>query len=177
MMLIFCSKSRDLKARYLSNCTKTDGLVIDEYFFPTPHNILKNKVFPTIEHAFQAYKLARAYAPEYLIDELINTSDVTLVKRMGGRKSFEANGLILYISEWNHASVHIMRYLVRQRLHIDNEYRNIIQRAVNNDIKLCHFERSGKRSTIWGGYINKNTGEWVGQNRLGQILEDEYLLM
>lgn len=176
MMLVFSSKSKDANARYLSNYTKTDGLIIDEAYFPTPNNVLHNKVFPTIEHAFQAYKLARSHAPEHIINKLINTPDPSVVKRMGGRKSFDTNGLTLYISEWNHASLHIMRYLVRQRLHIDDKYRDIIQKAVNNNIKLCHFERSGKRS-IWGGYINKNTGEWVGQNRLGQILEDEYLLI
>ena len=95
---------------------------------------------------------------------------------MGGRKFFNENGLTLYISEWNYASVHIMRYLVRQRLHIDDKYKSIIKKAVNNNIKLYHFERSGKRS-IWGGYLDKNTGKWVGQNKLGQILEDEYLLI
>jgi hypothetical protein len=60
----------------------------------------------------------------------------------------------------------IMRYLVRQRLHIDDKYRDIIQKAVNNNIKLCHFERSGKRS-IWGGFLDKNTGEWV--DRIGWV--------
>lgn len=176
MMLVFYSKSKDANARYLSNYTKTDVLIIDEAYFPTPNNVLRDKVFPTIEHAFQAYKLARSHAPEHIINKLINTPDPSVVKRMGGRKFFNENGLTLYISEWNHASVHIMRYLVRQRLHIDDKYRDIIQKAVNNNIKLCHFERSGKRS-IWGGFLDKNTGEWVGQNKLGQILEDEYLLI
>lgn len=176
MMLIFYSKSEDANAKYLSNYTKTGGLIIDEAYFSTPNNVLCNKVFPTIEHAFQAYKLARSHAPEHLINKLMNTTDPSIVKRMGGRKFFKENGLTLYISEWNYASVHIMRYLVRQRLHIDDKYKSIIKKAVNNNIKLCHFERSGKRS-IWGGYLDNNTGKWVGQNKLGQILEDEYLLI
>lgn len=174
-MLVFHPKSRDTDAKYLSNYTKTDGLIIDETCFSTPNNVLCDKVFPTIEHAFQAYKLARSYAPEHLIDKLINTPDPAIVKRMGGNKFFNKNGLTLYISEWNHASVHIMRYLVRQRLHIDDKYRNIIQKAVNNNIRLLHFERSGKRS-VWGGYLDKHTGEWVGRNKLGHIFVDEYLL-
>ena len=176
MALVFFSKSKNLDARYLSNFTVTDGLKIETVCFPTSNKVLDNKVFPTIGHAFQGYKLAISNAPESIINELIDSTDAKEVKRMGSKKFFKENGLVLDISSWTSTSVDLMRYLVRQRLHIDLKYREIIKNAIDNNVKLYHFERSGKKS-LWGGFFEKQSGEWVGQNRLGKMLVEEYLLI
>lgn len=176
MALVFFSKSKNLDARYLSNFTIMSGLKIENIHFPTPNKVLDNKVFPSIEHAFQGYKLAISNAPESIINELIDSTDAKEVKRMGSKKFFKENGLVLDISSWTSESVDLMRYLVRQRLHIDLKYREIIKNAIDNNVKLYHFERSGKKS-LWGGFFEKQTGKWVGQNRLGKMLMEEYLLI
>lgn len=176
MTLVFFSKSKNPDARYLSNFTDTDGLKIENVCFPTSNSVLENKVFPSIEHAFQGYKLAISNAPESIINSLIDSTDGKEVKRMGSKKFFKENGLVLDISSWTSKSMNLMRYLVRQRLHIDLKYREIIKNAIDNDIKLYHFERSGRKS-LWGGFFEKQTGVWVGGNRLGKMLMEEYLLI
>lgn len=175
-MFIFHSRSKCADGKYLSNFTIVDeGLQIEEQYF-SANGMLVGKVFPSIEHAFQGYKLAVSNASVTLIDDLIKTTNMSVVKRMGGRKFFEENKLKLDTKKWIYTSMHLMRYLVRQRLHKDTKYRDIIKKLVDNNIKMYHFERSGEKS-LWGGYLSKSTGEWLGKNMLGQILEDEYLLI
>ena len=140
--------------------------------FPTPNNILKNKNFPSIEHAFQGYKLAIS---NVYIDDLIETTDAKIVKQMGGKTFFLKNNLVLDIPKWNNMSDKFLRYLVRQRLHVDDKYRNIIQSCVKNNIKLYHFDRAGEESG-YGGYFQKSTGTWVGKNLLSKKIVEEYLL-
>ena len=177
MSLIFYSKSKNPDARYLSNFTifEEGYLVIEPDIFSTPNNILKNKKFPSIEHAFQGYKLAISNASEKIIDDLIKTTDAKIVKQMGGKTFFKNNNLVLDIPKWNNMSDKFLRYLVRQRLHVDDKYKNIVQSCVKNNIKLYHFDRAGEKSRH-GGYFQKSTGNWVGKNLLSKIIVEEYLL-
>ena len=173
-MFLFHSRSKCEDAKYLSNFTIVDeGMLIEDQHYPVYGGVLVGKMFPSIEHAFQGYKLAMSGASVTLIDDLIRTTEMSVVKRMGGRKFFEANNLKLDIQKWTTTSVSLMRYLVRQRLHKDTKYRDIIKKLIDNNIKIYHFERSGAKS-IWGGYVSKSTGEWMGRNLLGQILVEEY---
>lgn len=176
MSLIFYFKSKNLDARYLSNTTVFEKgyLMIDPDIFPTPNNILKKKKFHSIEHAFQVYKLSISNASENIIDDLIKTTDVKIVKQMGGKTFFKRNNLVLDIPKWNNMSDKFLRYLVRQRLHVDDKYKNIVQSCVKNDIKLYHFDRCGEKSR-YGGYFKKSTGNWVGKNLLSKIIVEEYL--
>lgn len=177
-MFLFFSRAKSEEARYLSNFTliQTGGIEIDHNVFPTTNDILKGKIFPSIEHAFQGYKLAISNASESLIDKIIESRDMRVVKQMGARKFFETENLKLDTRYWNEISISLMSHLVRQRLHVDKRFREIIKFLVENNITMYHFSREGAKS-LWGGYFKKDTGVWVGQNMLGKILKEQYLLI
>jgi predicted NAD-dependent protein-ADP-ribosyltransferase YbiA (DUF1768 family) len=179
MDLLFHSKSKLDDGKYLSNFARLETgsencvLKIDHEMFQTPNDILKNKEFLSIEHAFQCYKLAISGASEDVIDKLMSLEDMKEVKKMGGKGSFKKLKLELDVKKWSGISDNLMRHLVKQRLLVDNKYKSIVQKYVSNGGKLYHFERSGIKSK-YGGYFEKPTGNWVGQNLLGKMIMEEF---
>lgn len=159
--LIFHSRSKCEEGRYLSNFTAID-ITIDGFF---DYDVLKGKVFPSIEHAFQGAKLAMSGADDQQIDELISCN-ASEAQRMGQKKYFDQQGLKLDVAKWSKCSIPLMRYLVKQRIQNDEKYKSIIEKY-----HLYHFSRAGKRS-LWGGYFSKTSGLWEGQNLLGKIMKD-----
>lgn len=175
MALLFYSKSKLADNKYLSNFARleTGCLKIDHELFPTPNDILKNKLFVSIEHAFQCYKLAISGAPEAVIDDLMALEDAHEVKKMGGKGSFKKLKLELDVKKWSIMSDNLMRHLVKQRLIVDDKYKRIVHKHLSNGVKLYHFDRSGIKSK-YGGYFEKTTKKWVGQNLLGKMIEEEF---
>lgn len=167
-ILVFHSRSKHEDGKYLSNFIPVnEGLTVECIKI----EILKGKVFPSIEHAFQGVKFAMSGAHDGLLNELIQCTDAVQVQKMGQKKYFDKCGLKLDINKWSKCSVPLMRHLVRQRIIKDEKYRNIIEKYHN---RLYHFSRAGKRS-LWGGYFSKASGLWEGKNLLGKIMDEEYI--
>ena len=173
--LLYHSRSKTDDGKYLSNFAKMEKEVyieIDEEKYK--RDVLKEKKFESIEQAFQGYKLAISGCSESVIDDLINTEDGKEVKKKGGKGFFKKLKLELDISNWSRESDDFMRYLVRKRLMVDERYKEIIGEAINNGVKLYHFDRSGGKSKH-GGFFEKTTGKWVGGNMLSKFMEEEYV--
>ena len=68
---------------------------------------------------------------------------------------------------WNDISYKIMESLIEVRVRCDETFRLMLVRNRLTGTVLFHFERSGKKS-FWGGYFRD--GRWLGQNKLGHIL-------
>jgi len=166
--LLFFSRSKLDDGKYLSNFSViSDGdIVIDERF---PIQMLNGKRFHSVENAFQACKLAISNAPMDLINNIQEISPMD-AKKMGSKTMFKKNKLVLDVNTWNSMSYNIMRMLIVYRFENDIKFREIIQNAVKNGMKLKHFDRSGSKS-YWGGFYEKETKNWVGKNKLGEIME------
>jgi predicted NAD-dependent protein-ADP-ribosyltransferase YbiA (DUF1768 family) len=169
----FHSRSANPTARVLSN------------FYPIPvyqipcapgviPNVLWDRSAPTVEHAFQAVKVATAKEAsegdrEKLLTRLLDgTTTPTDARTMGGKRSFKQSGLTLNPDQWNAVSTYVMRMLLEARFRVDPDFRKALLIALKQGVPL-HFERSGAKSK-WGGCFNKATGMWQGENQLGRIL-------
>lgn len=68
-----------------------------------------------------------------------------------------------------------MKWIILYRFEKDVKFKSIVDNAMKNGIKLKHFDRLGRKS-FWGGYYEKDSGIWVGQNKLGEIMESTYYI-
>ena len=162
-MALFHSRSKNLYYRYLSNFQAIPGgITIPDGF------ILKDMVgytFPSVENAFQAAK----YALSERMDVIPNFSACTPreAKALGGKAGMKRVGTTLNTFVWNDISYKIMESLVGIRVRADETFRLMILKCRLTGTVLFHFERSGEKS-FWGGYFKDE--QWVGQNKLGHIL-------
>lgn len=160
-MEIFHSRSKNLRYRYLSNFqTIQNGLTIPDDF------IIRGVVgytFPSVENAFQACK----YAISSLGVEPFLNCTPSEAKSLGSKKGMKSKGATLDTFIWNDISYNVMESLIRVRARVDETFRLMLLRCRLTGTLLFHFERSGEKS-YWGGYFKD--GRWVGQNKLGHIL-------
>ena len=73
------------------------------------------------------------------------------------------------IEKWNKNRNQIIYKALVKRSKVDNTFRDILINTYHENYYLLHFERSGKKS-YWGGSIEKDTGNLVGENKLGIML-------
>ncbi len=139
---------------------------------------IDNNIFISGEHAFHYFKYnLLSVKTENLVrkDELENYSLKFVglephfktpldAKRGGGKRGKSLNND--EINFWNEISSEVQYKICNSRISADNDLKMSL---LKSDKKyLLHQENRGK-SPIWGGRIDKNTGELIGQNKLGKI--------
>lgn len=162
---LFHSRSKDEDMRYLSNFQEIDGGL----FVPLWGTV------PSVEHAFQLCKTgfmkpipgSKVENGVEKLRELIMLSKPDAAKRLGGKTKTKAMGLFLDVDAWNSKRVTFMTGLLRGRFKKDERFRNIIKNSPSKE--FYHYDRAGAKS-FWGGYVKKDTGVWVGENTLGEIM-------
>ena len=129
--------------------------------FHGPHTFLSNfaaapvvldgQTYPTVEHAFQA---AKTFDPEQR--QLIHDANTpATAKRLGRQVSLRA--------DWEQVKYEIMRQLLQQKFAIP-ELRAAL--LATGDAELIEGNTWNDRT--WGRVLVK--GQWVGKNRLGELL-------
>jgi predicted NAD-dependent protein-ADP-ribosyltransferase YbiA (DUF1768 family) len=149
-------------------------------------------LFPTIEHAYQAFKYVCSMPDDEKLRALLRRFgvlvfpregklankeadlpllDVRGAKSAGSKRSMKDRGTALNESAWNGDKVAFMVACVDARISVDPDFRAQLIKVHEDNIFLLHFERSGARS-FWGGYIPKTSDGscYVGNNMLGRIL-------
>ena len=156
----FWSKSPTEDQRHLSNFAFIkDGLTIPDDF---PLEALRGKTFKAVENAFQACKWAMMK-----IDVPKELYESGKAKSLGGKKAFVSRGVALDLEQWNKVSTEYMEKLVKRRYEVDERFKKIIDDGKEKNQKFYHLETRGLK--FWGCCKNKGTGEWKGENVLGQI--------
>lgn len=137
---------------------------------------IQGLVYPSGEHYFHAMKVKRASnKPDEFLrftihGDIKSPSDA---KKAGGKGGFKKMGLMLDFDKWNKVRDDTQREIIEARYRQHPVYKEVMDEAKKKGAVFRHFERSGEKS-YWGGHVSKETGEWVGGNRLG-ILMTEYL--
>ena len=130
----------------------------------------RNKTYPSVENAFQAAKLSYLQNEsdnlEALYKQFTSVSSAE-AKKLGTATSFKKHGIILDKKIWNQNSINIMKELLITRYNNDSKFASLLEKYD----KFYHFERSGNRS-FWGGYFEKESGNFVGQNMYGKLLKN-----
>lgn len=165
--LTFYSRSSTEEGRYLSN------------FFPcsifcdTPFGTLS---FPSIEHAFQAFKwlhlttgMDEKHFRSFTAEAEIGKQTAVKAKSASGQAAMRRAGVTLNTTEWNKVQVDLMTKLVRSRAKSDPIYSRLLKQASTKKVQLLHIEQRKKASEcFWGG--NEASGQFQGQNKLGVIM-------
>ena len=163
--IMFFSKSKNPEHRYLSNFQFLDeGFIIDDGF---AFDEMIGRKFHSIENAFQASKLCCASFDKEHLDTIEKVSPLE-ARRYGSKANFKKHNKELDVSEWNKISTPIMKHLLFLRYESDQRFRKLINDANEENVFLCHFERSGEKS-YWGGYFKD--GQWKGKNMLGNLMQ------
>lgn len=160
-MITFWSRSKNPAHRYLSNFQLLpQGLCIPNDFFIS---YVTGYTFPTVENAFHACKYA--YSDEPLgIQELMYCSPRE-AKSIGSKGGMKKRGATLDVETWNRVSFECMSELTKLRFEQDPQFRETILTAEDD---FYHIE--SRPPYIWGGCMKH--GKWIGQNRLGNILNN-----
>lgn len=160
-MVTFWSRSKNIAHRYLSNFQPLpNGLFIPPTFFIS---YLTGYHFPTVENAFQACKYA--YSDNPLMIQDLRFCSAREAKSMGSKGGMKKRGTTLDVDTWNTVSFECMNELIKLRFEQDEQFRDII---LNTDDNFYHIET--RPPYIWGGCMKH--GKWIGQNRLGNILNN-----
>lgn len=164
-MVTFWSRSKDSDCRYLSNFETVPGGI------PIPDDFLisqvRGRTFPSVENAFQAckYAFSELETCKNVFSELEVCSSKE-AKSAGSKTGMKKRNTVLDVHAWNTVSVKCMTDLLGVRYKTDSKFKAIIESTKSEGKLFYHIETRG--GYIWGGCM-KN-GQWVGQNRLGQIL-------
>ena len=75
----------------------------------------------------------------------------------------------LDVRRWNHTRDKATARALKARAKSDPIFGKILRETHKRRLYLLHFERGGEKS-YWGGSIRKDTGQLVGNNRLGKLL-------
>ena len=138
---------------------------------------LEGNQYPSPEHAFHAAKYDRSTRPDLThifvmkdgYSAPIGQSPLA-AKVAGSKKGMIARRAELDVEAWNSDRVGVQTSIHQARLEQHDDYRRILECAHTKGWTLLHFERSGAKS-FWGGTICKQTGNILGKNTLGQLLQ------
>jgi predicted NAD-dependent protein-ADP-ribosyltransferase YbiA (DUF1768 family) len=141
--------------------------------------IINDKHYKTGEHAFHGLKyllIAGNIKDDDRIKKLIDYSlkfegdnpyfKTPIDAKIGGGK----RGLLLEKSElefWNIASKKVQKKICNYKFKSYPEVQDIIKKY--KDSYLLHQDNRANKDTIWGGRINKETNELIGNNKLGLL--------
>lgn len=141
--------------------------------------IIKNKIFQTGEHAFHGLKYSSiagktknkdrkkillSYSEKFEgISPIFNTPNDA--KKGGGKK-----GLLLEPLEleyWNNISYQTQKNISEYKF---QTYQIVKETLLENkNSYLLHQDNRANNNTLWGGRIDKRTGNLVGYNKLGLV--------
>jgi len=147
----FHSKSRETWKKWLSNFANYDP----------------NSDYPSIEAQFQAMKFCYSDRPEHRLTIHWKKLTPQECKQMGSKTYFKKHKIVLDVNKWNNDRDGIMLELLRIRLKKDKEFRDILKKCKQENIKLYHYSL---RDRYWGAYQRKSDGLIIGNNKLGKIL-------
>jgi predicted NAD-dependent protein-ADP-ribosyltransferase YbiA (DUF1768 family) len=122
---------------------------------------MRNRTFPSIENAFQACKYAFSDNPTVMTD--LESCSPEEAKSAGSKTGMKKRKTTLDVSMWNNVSFESMSELIQVRYYTDQRFARIVNEAKQDGKMFYHLETRG--SKILGG-------EWVGQNKLGHILNN-----
>ena len=161
-MLTFWSRSKHTDHRYLSNFELIPGgmRIPDDFFII----YMQNRTFQSIENAFQACKYAFSDNPTLMT--MLETCSPKEAKSAGSKTGMKKRKTTLDISVWNGVSFECMSELLHLRYQMDQRFAKIVDDSKRDGKIFYHLEIRGPK--IWGGYMKD--GEWIGQNKLGHIL-------
>lgn len=160
-MITFWSRSKNPAHRYLSNFQVLPrGLHIPNDFFIS---YVTGYTFPTVENAFQACKYA--YSNDPLSIQELTCCSPREAKSMGSKGGMKKRGTTLGVDTWNAVSFECMSELLKLRFEQDPQFRDTILKEEDD---FYHIET--RPPYIWGGCMKH--GKWIGQNRLGNILNN-----
>jgi len=165
-VLQFYSKSANTAARHLSNFTLA----------PSPFPV-GGVLFPSVEHAFQAgkYKCLVEDAPDRVVAVVTSlaaggtVASALAARRAGSKSTMKRHGVALDRKRWETRRVEVMFEALRARALVDRQFRTSLELATEHGWQLRHFERSSARS-FWGGSFARDTQQWRGRNKLGELL-------
>lgn len=152
----FFSRSKDFRARYLSN-------------FQASEIEWDGHRFPSVEHAFgyAKYKYSSGPAPDFTTSGEHAKTFGKKIKQLHGKGHMKSIGCTLDVKLFNAEKVGIMRELIRSRLQSDTKFKRIL-RCIQKTHVIIHQENRG-RQPYWGGRIKD--GKLVGKNVLGKIMQ------
>lgn len=160
--LLFFSKSKDNDAKYLSNFQDLPNLKISYSGYD----------FSSVEKAFQFAKYVSSNSNKESLEQIANTIEKLptgeKAKSFGSKSNMTKLGVSLNTQKWNKSRDDTMYDLIFQRMSKDKTFYDIISKYKGN---VCHFERGGEKA-YWGGFFDKKTGIWKGQNKLGKIIKE-----
>jgi hypothetical protein len=134
--------------------------------------------FASIEHFYQGMKCCyvnheakgRQLAAKFVLAGDYGR-DAKMAKSKGGKGAMKAVGLSLDLNLWNRVQDDVMRVAIRARAAVDASYAAALKRSAQGGWLWLHFDRAGVKS-YWGGHISKESGVWVGRNRLGELMSE-----
>ena len=151
-------------ARDLSNFSKHDV----EY---------EGKIYPTVEHAFQAQKggclvdkkgqsISEDKKTEF-IEKVRALDTAEQAKSAGGKGAMKKEDIYLDIKCWDSKRNEIMDALIRSKVERHADIRKILDIVKEEKIRLVHFSRMDME---WGAHVDKEIGEIKeGKNKLGEL--------
>jgi hypothetical protein len=90
-----------------------------------------------------------------------------------GRKGMNEVDAVLDLKKWDEMRVDVMKRIIACRAMHDTIFVDALTKLAATTEKLLHFERSSrKRPSFWGGFYDKELREVVGQNVLGNIIQE-----
>ena len=125
--------------------------------------------FTSIETAFHWAKYQRTDHPEHAMVYPKGgpfDNEPAKGKRFSSKTTMKRLGCTLDVKLWDRESVQVMKELISIRWSCDSTFREVIEQAPK---PLLHFERG--KYPKYGCYKSKKTGEWLGHNLYGKMLE------
>lgn len=126
------------------------------------------KIYPTVEHAYQALKYTCTNKPE-LVEMVRKLDTPEKAKSAGGKGGMSKQGAVLDIECWNNKKDKIMQDLVKSKIDRHSAIRDILKTAKEQHIFLVHFSRFDME---WGAHVDTDGKIKKGENKLGVLFNE-----
>jgi len=126
------------------------------------------KIYPTVEHAYQALKYTCTNKPE-LVEMVRKLDTPEKAKSAGGKGGMSKQGAVLDIECWNNKKDKIMQDLVKSKIERHSAIRDILKTAKEQHILLVHFSRFDME---WGAHVDTDGKIKKGENKLGVLFNE-----
>ena len=135
----------------------------------------RGKVYPSVEHAFQAAKYlyshpkdaAAAVATQFQQRRTIGQQPAQKAKSAGTKTAMKKHHVQLDCSSWDRVKDEVMLELLQSKVSRHPVIQKILEVCHDNNLSLVHYSM---RDDYWGAKIDKTTGRVVGRNKLGKML-------